>query len=293
MILSAHLEQARRELASQSAARLEAEILMAHALGTARSFLYANPDLELPQHRSESFHSLVKRRARGEPIAYLTGLREFWSLSLRVTPEVLIPRPETELLVETALQCIPRDARLRVADLGTGSGAIALALATERPACRVHATELSPGALAVARENARALGQRAVRFHLGGWCEPLAGWFHVILSNPPYVREDDPHLAQGDCRFEPRTALTPGKDALAAIRAIASQARERLAAGGWLLLEHGSQQAAEVRDILELNGFAAVETRRDLAGLERVTLGRWQDKSNPPHAGPNGRPVGC
>jgi release factor glutamine methyltransferase len=272
--LRSQLEAARQRLAAHPAAQLEAELLLAHALESPRSFLYSNPELELPRKRQSHFHSLVRRRARGEPIAYIIGEREFWSLPLRVTPDVLIPRPETELVVETALQLVPADAHWRLADLGTGSGAIALALASERRLCEVHATEASRAALQVARTNARRLGLGTVKFHRGSWAEPLVGRFELIASNPPYVAADDPHLHNGDCRFEPHSALTPGTDALGAIRAVADQAVPRLADSGWLVLEHGPDQGESVRRILASAGLVDTGTRRDLLGHDRVTLGQ-------------------
>jgi len=268
------LQLGRHELAGQAAARLEAEILLAFCLGAPRSLLYAQPELELSEDQSGGFQALLQRRRAGEPIAYVTGVREFWSLRLHVTPAVLIPRPETELLVERALELIPADSVWRIADLGTGSGAVALALAKERPACEVHAVDLSGAALEVAKDNARRLGLERVRFHQGHWCEPLAGAFRLIAANPPYVGEDDPHLHTGDCRFEPRQALTPGPDALAAIREIASQTRGRLEPGGWLMLEHGPGQGEGVREVMEKAGFRDVSTLRDLLGHERLTVGR-------------------
>jgi release factor glutamine methyltransferase len=271
--LRQHLEAARKRLSSQPAPSLEAEILLAYSLESPRSFLYAHPEMELPPQRSRAFRALLDRRVSGEPIAYITGQREFWSLSLDVTPDVLIPRAETELLVETALQIIPAAQSWRLADLGTGSGAIALALASERAQCEVHGVDASESALAVARGNAVKLGLERVRFHLGSWSEPLQGQFEVIASNPPYVAQDDPHLDRGDCRFEPRQALTPGKDPLAAIRAIAEQSREKLARNGWLLLEHGPEQGDAVRRVLEQSGLSGANTLRDLLGHERVTLG--------------------
>ena len=274
MNLRKQLETARHQLADHPAARLEAEILLAHTLESPRSFLYANPDLELPHKRRDAFRKLVHRRAMGEPIAYITGTREFWSLPLRVTQAVLIPRPETELLVETALQLIPADAGWKVADLGTGSGAIALALASERRQCRFHATDVSSEALDLARENAQRLGIESVQFHAGSWSDPLHGQFNMIVSNPPYVAENDPHLQEGDCRFEPRHALTPGKDPMSAIRTITAETFPKLDAGGWLLLEHGPEQGAAVQETYRSSGFVEVETRQDLLGHERVTLGR-------------------
>ena len=257
-----------------SAPALEAELLLARVLSTSRSFLYAHPEQALPERHANDFRQLLLRRLRGEPVAYLTGEREFWSLPLRVTPEVLIPRVETELLVETALRLLPAHQGLRIADLGCGSGAIALALARERPRAEVHATDISPGAIAVAQDNQARLGITNLSLHLGSWCEPLAGRFELIASNPPYVAERDPHLALGDCRFEPRLALTPGGDGLAALRAIARSAPACLAPGGWLLMEHGLDQGPAVRALLMAEGFAGIETLPDLAGCERVTMGR-------------------
>ncbi len=274
MKLRGHLETARRKLADYPAARLEAEILLAHSLASPRSFLYANPELDIPRKHHRAFKKLVQRRVHGEPIAYITAKREFWSLVLKITPDVLIPRHETELLVEAALQRIPPGAAWRVADLGTGSGAIALAIASERRRCEIQASDVSAAAVALARENAESLDLTSVRFHTGSWCEALSGQFDMIVSNPPYIAQDDPYLQRGDCRFEPGHALTPGSDPLLAIRTIAEQSRSRLNASSWLLLEHGTDQGAQVRDILAQNAFKEIETLRDLSGHERVTLGR-------------------
>ncbi|MBX6421146.1 MAG: peptide chain release factor N(5)-glutamine methyltransferase [Nevskia sp.] len=251
----------------------EAEILLAAALERNRAWLIAHDDESLPPPVAQRYAQWIERRRRGEPVAYLTGEREFWSLPLRVTSAVLIPRPETETLVAWALE---RLADLRapcLADLGTGSGAIALALARERPDARVIATDLSTAALAVARDNARRLALANVEFRAGDWCAPLAGErCDLIVSNPPYVAQADPRLAQLRC--EPPLALVAGTDGLAALRAIAATARASLRAGGWLLLEHGAEQGAAVRALLRERGYAAIETRRDLAGLERATGAR-------------------
>lgn len=246
---------------------------MAFVLETNRSFLYANPELELPNRRSEAFKKLIRQRVQGEPIAYLTGCSEFWSLPLEVSPAVLIPRPETERLVEAALDKIPLKADWRIADLGTGSGAIALALASERSKCEIHATDISTAAINVASKNASLLGIRHVQFHRGSWSEPLQGKFHLIVSNPPYVNADDLHLEQGDLRFEPRLALTPGPDGLRAIRKITQLAQSKLVSGGWLMFEHGFDQAAATAEILQASGFVNIETLHDLQGHERVTVG--------------------
>jgi len=270
------IRQATQQLAAVSPSpRLDAEVLLMHVTGLTRTALITRAQEPLLPEHEELLHALLTRRARGEPVAYLTGRREFWSLDLCVTPDVLIPRPETELLVEQTLAHIPEDAEWNVADLGTGSGAIALAIATERPHCRLIATDNAAAALAVARANAIRLGIAKVEFRHGEWLKPLAGMrFDVIVSNPPYVRANDPHLTQGDVRFEPESALVAGADGLDAIRRIAVDALSCLRPGGWLLLEHGHDQAQAVRALLESHGYDAVASCRDIAGHERVTAGR-------------------
>jgi release factor glutamine methyltransferase len=268
------LTEGRHALARADLPGLEAEILLGYVLGRNRAWFYANPEAEVSEADVSHYRALLHRRRDGEPVAYLTGVREFWSMVLTVTPDVLIPRPETELLVETALELLPADTACRVADLGTGSGAVALAIAGERPACEVHATELSEAALAVARANAQRLVPGRIHFHHGSWCAPLRGAFRLIVSNPPYVERGDPHLQRGDCRFEPRAALTPGDDPLAAIRSIAHEARGMLEPGGWLAFEHGFDQGPPARALLVELGYEGVVTRADLEGRERVTAGR-------------------
>ena len=269
------LAAATRRLGGDTA-RLDAELLLAHALGLSRAQLYARSEHEPDAAQAAAFERLVAARERGEPIAYLTGHREFWSLDLAVTPAVLIPRPETELLVELALARIAPDREMRVADLGTGSGAIALAIARERPRVRVVATDASPAALEVARGNAARLGLGNVTFASGDWCAALgADRFDAIVSNPPYVGAGDAHLREGDLRFEPVAALVSGRDGLDAIRQIVADARAHLVNGGWLLLEHGWDQAARVRSLLEDHGYADVESFRDAAGHERASAARW------------------
>ena len=272
------LARAARRLAAldETDPRLEAELLLAHLLERPRSHLHAWPGNPLPEQQETAYHALVERRLAGEPLAYLTGEREFWSLSLRVTPDTLVPRPDTELLVELALELIPPRASWRIADLGTGSGAIAAAVAHERPACRVIATDRSAAALAVARDNFERLGLGTVECLQGDWLEPLAGRppSDLILSNPPYVAAADPHLQTPELQHEPLSALVAGDDGLSAIRRIAEQAPAHLRAGGRLLLEHGFQQGAAVRRILRQAGFGQIGTHRDLAGNERVTAGR-------------------
>jgi release factor glutamine methyltransferase len=254
---------------------VDAEWLLAHALGRPRAWLYAHADDKVDAGTQARFAGLVERRAAGEPVAYLTRSRGFWSFDLRVTPDTLIPRPETELLVELALARLPRHDASRIADLGTGSGAIALALARERPDASVVATDASEAALAVARGNAAALGIGNVRFGRGDWCAALDDApFDLIVSNPPYIADDDPHLAAGDLRFEPLGALGSGPDGLDAIRAIIRGAPAHLVPGGWLLLEHGVAQGSAVRALLHAAGFIDVGTARDLEDRDRVTLGR-------------------
>ncbi|HRN62929.1 MAG TPA: peptide chain release factor N(5)-glutamine methyltransferase [Luteimonas sp.] len=253
----------------------EAELLLAHALGRPRGWLYAHAADPLVAADAVRFEALLARRLAGEPVAYLCGRRGFWTLDLAVTPDTLIPRPETELLVELALARLPVDRDLQLADLGTGSGAIALALASERPRARVAATDASAAALAVAEGNARDAGLANVSFHPGDWFDALPGRrFDLVASNPPYIAEGDPHLAQGDLRHEPALALSSGADGLDAIRAITAAAPAHLLPGGWLLFEHGLAQGEAVRALLHEAGFVDVATHRDLEGRDRVTLGR-------------------
>lgn len=258
--------------ASSPTPRLDAEVLLRHVTGSTPTGLIAGGDRPLAADDMRRLNELIAHRKHGEPIAYLTGEREFWSLRLKVTPATLIPRPETELLVEKALARVPLDARWNIADLGTGSGAIALAIAHERRHCRIYACDQSAAALDVARANAARLNIANIEFSHGDWLAPLARHtFEMVVSNPPYVRADDPHLNNGDVRFEPRTALTGGPDGLDAIRVIAQQAFTRLMPGGFLLLEHGHDQATAVAGILTGSGFCEIACHRDLAGHDRVT----------------------
>lgn len=254
---------------------VDARWLLLHVLQRDDAWLFAHGRDALPDAQRQGYEALVARREAGEPVAYLTGRRGFWSLELNVDAAVLIPRPETELLVEQALQRLPTDRESLVADLGTGSGAVALAIAHERPRARVHAVDASRTALEVASANARRLGLGNVAFHDGDWFAPLAGLrFDLVASNPPYIAQDDPRLAQGDLRFEPAMALASGADGLDAIRRIVADAPAHLSADGWLLLEHGWEQGAAVRGLLQAGGFDAVNTLADLEGRDRVTLGR-------------------
>jgi release factor glutamine methyltransferase len=254
--------------------RVDAQVLLAHLLGVDRAWLAANPMHVLSEGQNARIDTLVARRALGHPVAYLVEKREFWSREFVVGPDVLIPRPETETLVEAALARIPAGAA--IVDLGTGSGAVAITLACERPASPVTATDASEAAIVVARHNALRLGAARVEFACGTWFEPVAGRrFDAIVANPPYVAAADPHLEQGDLRYEPRAALTDGSsDGLASIRAIVSGAMAHLNSGGWLLLEHGYDQAAACRQLLERAGFASPVSIPDLAGIPRVAAGR-------------------
>jgi release factor glutamine methyltransferase len=253
----------------------EAELLLAHALDKPHDWLFAHGDARIDAREAERFDALLARREAGEPVAYLVGHRGFWTLDLMVTPDTLIPRPDTELLVELALARLPQDAAARVADLGTGSGAIALAIASERPRARVIATDRNEAALAVARHNAQAAGLLNVEFRTGDWLQPLAGErFHLIASNPPYIADGDAHLAQGDLRHEPAAALASGFDGLDDLRRIVRDAPTHLEDGGWLLLEHGHDQGDAVRALLAEAGFVEVETVQDLEERDRAGMGR-------------------
>ena len=282
--MSIQPEPSLRQAVAEASARLggldarhEAELLLLHVLQRPRSWLFAHATDPLPASDLAAFETLLARRVAGEPVAYLTGRRGFWTLDLDVDPSTLIPRPETELLVELALERLPLERDLRVADLGTGSGAIALALASERPQARVLATDASAGALAMAARNADRHELGNVRFAEGGhdWYAPLHGQcFDLIASNPPYIASDDPHLQQGDLRFEPATALASGADGLDDIRRIVAGGQAHLLPGGWLLIEHGWDQGEAIRALFELAGYVQVQTARDLEQRDRITLGQ-------------------
>jgi len=254
--------------------RLEAELLLCSVLGCERVRLVARAEEAVDSSRARSAHARFARRRAGEPVSYITGWREFYGLALRVTPEVLIPRPETERVVELALERLPAPAR--VLELGTGSGAIAIALATERPGLGIVATDVSEAALALARRNARDHGAEIVFIH-SDWFDALGPEpFDLIASNPPYVAAGDAHLERGDVRFEPRLALVGGEDGLACIREIAAGAQNRLRPGGWLLMEHGYDQGDRCVELLGALGYAAVTDFHDLAGWPRACAGVWR-----------------
>ncbi|MHB9800497.1 peptide chain release factor N(5)-glutamine methyltransferase [Pseudomonas sp. MT3] len=263
------------QLPDSPSARLDAELLLAAALGKSRSFLRTWPERVVSREARDLFDSFLARRQAGEPVAYILGRQGFWSLDLEVAPHTLIPRPDTELLVETALDLLPATPA-RVLDLGTGTGAIALALACERPGWQVLGVDRVAEAVALAERNRERLDLANAAFRSSQWFSELAGErFSLIVSNPPYIPSADPHLAQGDVRFEPSSALVSGADGLDDIRLIVEQAPAHLENGGWLMLEHGFDQADAVRDLLLTRGFAHVESRRDLGGHQRISLGSW------------------
>ncbi|MBT8088486.1 MAG: peptide chain release factor N(5)-glutamine methyltransferase [Gammaproteobacteria bacterium] len=270
-------DAAQRLEASSESPRLDAEVLLARTIDMPRSYLFAHPEDELDDAALERFESLLSRRAGGEPMAYIMGTREFWSRELVVSPATLVPRPETELLVELALREVPRKADWRILDLGTGSGAIAIAIAGERLLCEIVATDISAEALAVATVNARHLCLGNISFAQGDWTRPVEDrQFDIIVCNPPYVRADDAALA--NLQHEPRSALVAGDDGLLAIRTLASDCGRILKPGGMLLLEHGADQQQAVAAILKAAGWSDIACHKDFSGLPRVTVARWNGK---------------
>jgi release factor glutamine methyltransferase len=269
------LRDADGSAASGASHNLDAELLLAHALSMSRTQIKTHPENVPGSERVRRYNELVNRRVTGEPVAYILGYRDFWTLRLAVSPDVLVPRPETELVVERALALGPSGAA-RAVDLGTGSGAIALALASERPQWAVAATDISEAALGMARANASTLGLGRVELLKGPWFGPLGGRrFDLIASNPPYVAEGDPALQDAALRHEPQIALASGPDGMSALREIVHSAPQYLERRGWLVLEHGSDQAAAVARELVVRGFGHVRSHRDLAGHERMTEAQW------------------
>lgn len=275
--IQSQLDRATTLLSSVSeSARLDAEVLLCHCLGKPRSFLRAWPERQLNSTQSRQFLALLEQRRQGWPIAYLTGEREFWSRTFLVTPDVLIPRPDSELLIELSLSLLPDRQACKIIDLGTGSGILAITLAAELPLAQVLATDISEYALKVARQNAEQLRVGNVRFENSHWFDAVSdGDFDLVISNPPYIAESDPHLQQGDVRFEPKTALISDETGLKDIRLLAEQAGNHLKPNGGLLIEHGYDQSDQVQTILKQLHYRQVATHSDLSGNPRVTSGIW------------------
>jgi len=273
------LKSAERQLALCSdSPRLDAEILLAFILKKNRSYFHAFPEVVPDDADQQQFERLLSQRLEGHPIAHLTGSREFWSLDLTVNHHTLIPRPDTELLIEFVLQQFTQQA-LKVADLGTGSGAIALALASEKPDWEITATDQSDAALKVAQANAKKLELNNVRFHQGSWFQPLTeNNYDLIISNPPYIPANDPHLTRGDVRFEPDSALVSGKDGLDDIRQLITIAPDYLTNNGWLILEHGYDQKQEIKALFEAASYQQIIQKDDYAGNPRMTAGQKPKK---------------
>ncbi len=270
------LKQARQQLSNSDSANLDAEILLSSILNCDRSYLYGHPERDIPDDYIEEFLKKVSLRAFGHPVAHLINNREFWSMDFMVSPDTLIPRPETEVLVEAAIKLIPNNKNFSVLDLGTGCGAIAIAIASERPKIKVTATDISSDALIIAIKNAGIHYIKNIIFKQGDWFDiDDPGTYDLIVSNPPYIRSDDPHIEQGDVRFESKTALISGKDGLDDLRIIINQAKSHLKNNGWLLVEHGYDQGDEVRKLFLDNGYTNTSTIKDYSGNDRVTLGTY------------------
>ena len=276
MQIAEGLKQAEQKLSDSESARLDVELLLCSVLECERSKLYAHPELKLTDKQIASFNELVTLRVEGQPIAHLIKTKEFWSLDLHITQDTLIPRPETERLVEATLALIPKNKPVSIFDLGTGSGAIAIALATERPLCEITATDKSEAALIIAKKNATKHNATNINFICADWFNlEHDDTYDLIVSNPPYISCDDPHLKQGDVRYESKSALISGKDGLDDIRTIIKGANKHLYDKGWLLLEHGYQQGNAVRQLLAEAGYNNVSTLKDYSQLERISMGQY------------------
>jgi release factor glutamine methyltransferase len=274
MIVDA-LKHAKQQFHSSDSAQLDAEILLCTVLRCERSHLYAYPEMELSRPLIEALNKLIILRAQGHPVAYLAKQKEFWSLLLTVDENTLIPRPETEILVEKALELIPIDSKLNILDLGTGSGAIAIAIASERPLAKITATDINDKALKVAKSNAKLHKIKNIKFEKADWFKTKENkLFDIIVSNPPYINDDDPHLTEGDVRFEPMSALVSGNDGLDDLRSIIGEANSHLNKQGWLIVEHGYNQAEPVQQLFNENSFISVSTIKDYGNNDRITVGK-------------------
>jgi len=268
------LQKAEQSINCSDSARLDAEILFCNVMQFNRSRIYSHPEQIVPDDKSVLFQSLIAQRQQGRPIAHLTGKKEFWSLQLAINEDTLIPRPETELLVETALQLVPDDTTFNILDLGTGSGAIAIAIASERPNCKIVATDINTNALTIAKKNAETHQLKNIQFYLSNWYQNIPSQeFDLIVSNPPYIKEDDEHLSQGDIRFEPELALVAGTDGMQAINIILENAKQYLASDAYLLIEHGYDQRSLVEEAFLKHDFKQLKTFQDLSGQDRITMG--------------------
>jgi len=268
------LQKAEQSINSSESARLDAEVLFCDVMKFNRSRIYSYPDQVVPDDKLALFQSLIEQRQQGLPIAHLTGKKEFWSLELAINEDTLIPRPETELLVEIALQMIPEDATCNILDLGTGSGAIAIAIASEKPDCKVVATDINTNTLVMAMKNAETHRLENIKFYVSNWYQNIPSQeFDLIVSNPPYIRQDDEHLSQGDVRFEPEIALVAGTDGMQAINIILENAKQYLASNAYLLIEHGYDQKSLVHEAFLKYDFKHIKTFQDLSGQDRMTMG--------------------
>jgi len=269
------LLQAEQSINCSDSARLDAEILFCDVMQFNRSRIYSHPEQIVPDDKSVLFQSLIAQRQQGRPIAHLTGKKEFWSLQLAINEYTLIPRPETELLVETALQLVPDDTTFNILDLGTGSGAIAIAIASERPNCKIVATDINTNALTMAKKNAETYQLQNIQFYISDWYRDIPSQsFDLIVSNPPYIKQDDEHLSQGDVRFEPEIALVAGADGMQAINMILENAKNYLASDAYLLIEHGYDQRSLVEEAFLKHDFKQLKTFQDLSGQDRMTIGQ-------------------
>ncbi|KGP63113.1 SAM-dependent methyltransferase [Legionella norrlandica] len=278
--ISSALEEALQQLKEKNPeARLEAEVLLCYVLHKSRAYLFAHPDALINHEQIDRYLQMIKQRSEGLPLAYITGQREFWSLPLKITTDVLIPRHETERLVELALELLPDKNHISVLDLGTGSGAIALALAKERPRWHIDACDFSKGALELARDNAKVLGIKNINFYHSNWFNEIPQkQYHAIVSNPPYIAEDDPHLKKGDLRFEPTSALVSSQDGLADLQYIIEHSCKYLLPNGLLLVEHGFEQKNAISSILKKLGYKNIHCWQDIQGHDRVS-GGWRPDS--------------